>query len=127
GKTRFMSPQWNDAIAHAMSEGRRLGLDMCIHNCAGWSSSGGPWIKPEYAMQFLTWSETAVHGPVHGSQELKLPQTKENFYRDIAIYAIRKPANDAFRLRNIRPKAGFDRGDRMLPDLDQNAAGAAVT
>ncbi|MFI5385368.1 MAG: glycosyl hydrolase [Fimbriimonadales bacterium] len=127
GKTPFMSPPWNDAISHAISEGRRLGLEICVHNCSGWSSSGGPWIKPEYAMQFLTWSETPVHGPSHFEGDLEQPPTKENFYRDIAVYAIRTPANGAFRIPNIRVKAAFDRGDRILPDLTPKADGAAIT
>lgn len=126
GKTPFMSPEWNDAIAHAIREGKRLGLEICVHNCAGWSSSGGPWIKPQYAMQFLTWSETPVHGPTHFDEALKQPPTKESFYRDISVYAIRKPDNDAFRIPGIRAKAGFDRGDRMLPDLKPDASGAAT-
>ena len=31
---------------HAASEARRLGLEICIPNCSGWSSSGGPWNMP---------------------------------------------------------------------------------
>ena len=31
-------------------------------NCPGWSSSGGPWITPEYSMKQFTWSETLVRG-----------------------------------------------------------------
>lgn len=126
GKTPFMSPQWQDAIAHAMKEARRIGIEICVHNCAGWSSSGGPWIKPEYAMQFLTWSETPVHGPTHFEGDLKAPPSKENFYRDITVYAIRKPKDDAFRIPNIRAKAAFSRGDRLLPDLSGENGDAAT-
>ncbi|HTQ11103.1 MAG TPA: glycosyl hydrolase [Fimbriimonadaceae bacterium] len=122
GKTPFMSPQWNAAIAHAISEGKRLGLEICVHNCAGWSSSGGPWITPANAMQFLTWSETPVHGPSHFEDKLPQPKTKENYYRDIAVYAIRKPGDDAYRIKDIRTKAGYDRGDRILPDDTKIAA-----
>lgn len=126
GKTPFMSPKWNEAIAHAIKEARRLGIEICVHNCAGWSSSGGPWIKPEYAMQFLTWSETPVHGPTHFDDSLKQPPTREKFYRDIAVYAIRKPDNDKFRIPNIRAKAGFDRGDRILPEIKPSPDGTAI-
>ena len=38
-------------VHHAVAEADRLGIELCFHNCAGWSSSGGPWIKPEHAMQ----------------------------------------------------------------------------
>ena len=48
--------------AHAVKEAARLGIDYVMHNCPGWSSSGGPWITPEYSMQKLTWSEIEVVG-----------------------------------------------------------------
>ena len=63
GKVKFMSDDWREMIKHAVKEADRLGLELCMHNCAGWSSSGGPWIKPEYAMQIVTFTEKQVKGP----------------------------------------------------------------
>ena len=85
GKSPFMSPSWREAMTHAIREAQRLGLEICVHNCAGWSSSGGPWIKPEQAMQRLTWSETPVHGPMHFEGTLPEPPKRVNTYRDIAV------------------------------------------
>ena len=43
------------------NEANRLGLELCVHNCAGWSSSGGPWNSPEHSMQVVM-TETQVTG-----------------------------------------------------------------
>src|SRR5450631_3604610 len=53
----FTDPWW-DLVRYAASEARRLKLELILHNCAGYESSGGPWITPELAMQELIWSET---------------------------------------------------------------------
>ena len=36
GPVKFMSPEWIGMVKHAVSEADRLGLELCIHNCAGW-------------------------------------------------------------------------------------------
>ena len=116
GKTPMMTPQWQDAMAWAFKEAKRLGIEICVHNCGGWSSSGGPWVKPEDAMQFLTWSEISVKGPKRFEGVLPKPQSKLNYYQDISVYAVRKPIEGGYRNPNIRTKAGFHRGDKIAPD-----------
>jgi hypothetical protein len=46
-----------------VQEANRLGLKLCVENCAGWSSSGGPWNTVTNAMQCLTSSELTGHRP----------------------------------------------------------------
>ncbi len=117
GKTPMMTPQWQEAMAWAFKEAKRLNIEICVHNCGGWSSSGGPWVKPEDAMQFLTWTETSVMGPKRFEGILPKPESKLNYYKDISVYAVRKPANGTYRNPNIRTKAGFDRGDKVAPQF----------
>src|SRR6476659_4914765 len=76
---------------HVATEANRLGIEVNMNDDAGWCGSGGPWIKPEQAMQKVVWSERRVEGSV----KVKLPQpmTVEGFYRDIAVLAV--PAFDA--------------------------------
>lgn len=62
-KIEFGTPEWFDAVRHAASEADRLSLEMTIFSSAGWSETGGPWVKPEQAMKKLVWSETIVAGP----------------------------------------------------------------
>ena len=58
----FMTPEWKDAFAHAVSLADTLGLEFAIAGSPGWSESGGPWVKPEHAMKKVVWSETRIEG-----------------------------------------------------------------
>ena len=105
---------WWEMVHHAASECRRLGLDLILHNCAGYESSGGTWITPELAMQEVIWSEQKIQGGKHiktslskavvdphpHSQfpELYIPslgkiaapivEGRKTYYRDIAVIAL---------------------------------------
>src|SRR5579863_3001490 len=37
GDVPFMSPAWRDDFKFAVSEANRLGLELTVENCAGWS------------------------------------------------------------------------------------------
>lgn len=103
GPVKFMSPEWRALTVHAVREADRLGIELCIHNCAGWSSSGGPWNKPEHGMFFLTRSEQQVRGPAPFNGVLAQPPSKLGFYRDIAVLAFRTPAGEAVRMASASP------------------------
>ena len=83
----FASPEWFAMYRWALAEAARLGITIGVHNCDGWSSSGGPWITPELSMKQLAWTKTLVSGgqPV----EVVLPKAAGygGFYRDIAVVA----------------------------------------
>ncbi len=113
GTVKYMSPEWRGLIKHAMTEANRLGLDMCIHNGAGWSSSGGPWITPELAMQMLVFTEARAKGPGQVSVQLPRPQMRNGYYRDIAVLAYPTPPAEIARMADLAPKvtssaANFD-------------------
>src|SRR6202142_1541800 len=94
GPGQFPSPEWRELMMHAAREADRLGLELCLHNCAGWSSSGGPWNTPEHAMQRVTTSELHVKGPAHFSALLPSPPSTLDFYRNIAVLAFRTPEGE---------------------------------
>ncbi len=85
----FTAPWWK-LVRHAAMESRRLGLDFGMSNCPGYSSSGGPWIKPEYAMQEVVWSETRVAGGKEFSGQLPRPTPD---LRGIQRYPVWNPEN----------------------------------
>jgi hypothetical protein len=97
GPVPVMSPQFFDMVQFAAKEADRLGMTLCMDNCPGWSSSGGPWVTPDKAMQFVVTSSTKVKGPAEFSQILPQPPTKLGFYRDIAVLAFRTPDGDEAR------------------------------
>ena len=72
----FTEPWWA-MIHHACVEAKRLGLELILHNCAGYESSGGTWITPELSMQELVWSEKRVQG---GSQIFRDPGAPSRRY-----------------------------------------------
>jgi hypothetical protein len=63
GLIAFTDPWW-EMVRHAAAEGKRLGIDVGLHNCPGYTSTGGPWITPELAMQQIFQSQTPVEGGV---------------------------------------------------------------
>jgi hypothetical protein len=106
GPVTFMSPEWREDFKFAVQEANRLGLELCVENCAGWSSSGGPWNTPEHAMQHVTTSELRVAGPANFNAALPQPPTKLGFYRDIAVLAFKAPSAEADRASDaVRPAA----------------------
>lgn len=86
GPIVYNSPEWRDLMVHALREAKKLGLDMTMHNCAGWSSSAGPWVKPEDAMKKVVFATATVPGG--GKPTLPKPQINGGYYRDIAIQVL---------------------------------------
>ena len=104
GPVKLLTPEWFALTKHAMAEAQRLGLEMSMHNCPGWSESGGPWIKPEQAMQQVVWSEVRVQGPQKLSVALPAPKTVMGYYADIAVLALPTAAGDEKDFAALAPK-----------------------
>ena len=126
GPIDYLSPQWLDLVKHAASEGKRLDVELCFHNCPGWSSSGGPWITPEYSMQIVVWSETNVEGGKRVEGKLPTPQARQGFYRDIAVVAFPAPVDNAFRVEKWQAKNGMGQPYGLQPDRRPAPAAAAI-
>ena len=104
GPVKLLSPEWHAMVKHAGQEAARLGLKLSIHNCSGWSSSGGPWNTPANAMQHVTISETNIIGPAHFSGSLPQPPKRLDYYRDIEVLAFRTPAGEDVSMKALSPK-----------------------
>ncbi len=109
----FTEPWWA-LVRHAAEECRRLGLELILHNCAGYESSGGKWITPELSMQEVVWSEQRVAGGSRVHLTLEKPkvdphphdqfpatyipsedkvapplvEARQSYFREIAVLAI---------------------------------------
>ncbi|HEV2710534.1 MAG TPA: glycosyl hydrolase [Edaphobacter sp.] len=109
----FTKPWWT-MVRHAAIECRRLGLDLILHNCAGYESSGGPWVTPDMSMQEIVWSEHHAEGgkrvtktltcavvdphphaqfptvyiPSLGKDGIPIVEARRTYYRDIAVIAV---------------------------------------
>ena len=95
GPLDYFSRAWQEHFAFQVTEAKRLGLEVMSHVGPGYSGTGGPWIKPELASQRLYESATRVVGGKKVALTLPRPTTPENFYRDVAVLAVRE--NDAQR------------------------------
>lgn len=126
GPVLYMSETWREMVQHAVREAGRLNLELCMHNCAGWSSSGGPWTKPEQAMQMVVTSERTVQGPSLFAETLIQPETRCDFYRDIAVLAFPTPADAGRRIPDFQIKAGYEARYGLQPQLDPYSPDAIV-
>jgi len=126
GSVPFMSPEWREDFKFAAQEANRLGLELCVENCAGWSSSGGPWNTPTNAMQRVTTSEVRVTGPTNFSASLPQPPTKLDFYRDIAVLAFRAPDDERVRMSDYSPVASASSNEQPGDKLTDGNAGTFI-
>src|SRR6185503_5418996 len=122
GPVATLSPEWVRLVRHAASEANRLGISFTMHNCPGWSSSGGPWVTPDRAMQQLVFSEMFVEGGRQVEVMLPRPFAKLNYYRDVIVVAYPSLQGEGPQPRIVRATAGGDAVDaRALIDWDLSA------
>lgn len=117
GPADYLSPAALDALRHVAEEARHLGIKINIHNGAGWSGSGGPWIAPEEGMQELVWREQLAEGPAAVDVALPENSSAKVGYKDVACYLIADEAKGeasaiarlddvAFRQSPAKPLSG---------------------
>ena len=137
----YMQEGWKDAFRYAIDYADRLGMEVAIASAPGWSSTGGPWVKPENAMKKLTWRTMEVTGNPKAKkpQVITLPEpfttvgkfqnagaTGMNFsgsaaniapwYQDVAVVAIRVPDADK-TLSQLGASVSTSGGDFTLEQL----------
>ncbi|QXD15381.1 hypothetical protein GQ464_000025 [Rhodocaloribacter litoris] len=127
----YRTPAWQELLRHAAAEAKRLGLEMTMHSSAGWSETGGPWVRPEQAMKKVVWSDTILTGGRHFTGRLPHPPTVTGpfhdlprlsplsaitgaealptYYEDVAVLAYRNP---------VPGTAPRPRLEAATPDLD---------
>ena len=54
-KFAYRNDEYWRLLKVAAEEAPRLGLELLLHNCPGFSVSGGPWIMPDLSMKNLAW------------------------------------------------------------------------
>ena len=104
GDIKTLSPEWFAMVQYAIECAASHGMEVCLHNCPGWSSSGGPWIQKEDGMKTVTFSETYAEGGKRLEINLPQPKTIMEFYRDIAVLAFPSIAGDGVDFRAANPK-----------------------
>jgi hypothetical protein len=104
-----LTPEWWKMVEFAMTEAKRLNLKLGMHVSDGFALAGGPWITPALSMQKVVWSKINIS---NSNAKITLPQPilKENYYKDIAVYAYPSPVGEGISTRNIIPKITASNG-----------------
>ncbi len=111
-KVPYMQQEWKDDFRYALQLADSLGMEVTIASAPGWSSTGGPWVRPEQSMKKLNWRKMEVTGSGKKIRKIQLPepyktigryqnqdageynavfQALPHWYQDIAVVAVRLP------------------------------------
>ncbi|TFF37080.1 glycosyl hydrolase [Mucilaginibacter psychrotolerans] len=101
GKVKMFSDDWWDILHTALKTATRLNIQIGIFNSPGWSQSGGPWVKPQQAMRYLTSSQIMVKGPVLLKQQLVKPKAD---FQDVKVIAYPVAADYAADISALKPQ-----------------------
>ena len=111
-----------------VAEASRVGIEVDMNNDAGWNGSGGPWMKPEHAMQKVVWTETAVEGQFDGS--VPKPQQWRLLSRHrgagLSNAAGRCRSEDAVSYRSYRGQDGLGPRDGDAAGTVPSGGGRAI-
>ncbi|WP_183576479.1 glycosyl hydrolase [Mucilaginibacter sp. X5P1] len=80
GKVDFLSEEWQGIFKHAVSESKRLGIEITLGIGPGWTGSGGPWVPADQSMQHLVPAAITVTGGTRQKIQLPLPAPREPFF-----------------------------------------------
>ena len=124
-RVKTLSSEWWNLMSHTISESNRLGLSFRMQNCLGYSTNGGPWIKPEQAMQKLVWSDTIVCVDKKSVVNLflKRPEVhkKSGYYMDIAVLAVKLNDSGIVSLSDVKDITNYFE-DGKLQNWETEAA-----
>lgn len=79
---KYRNDEYWRLLLVACEEAKKNGVELGIHNCAGFSTSGGTWIDPAHAMKKVVMTSAPA-----GTEKTALPQPETilGFYRDIGF------------------------------------------
>ena len=101
GKVKMLSEEWWDILHAALKTATELNIEIGIFNSPGWSQSGGPWVKADEAMRYLTASELRVKGPQKLEKKLEKPV---DLFQDVKVLAYPVPKGDQQILNSLNGK-----------------------
>lgn len=62
GPVRNQSKLQMQMYKTAFETADELDMELVMHNCPGWSSSGGTWVEPKHSMKQIVWTEKVISG-----------------------------------------------------------------
>lgn len=120
-QVKFNSPEWYEMFQFALEEASRLGLTIGVHNCDGWSASGGPWITNETSMKTVTWTKNYFTGDRLINAPLEQPESQMDYYVDYAVVAFpSKAVGNSFQRASPEVSYNGVGSQRILCDGNPN-------
>lgn len=104
-----LTPEWWKLVEFAMNEAKRLNIKLGMHVSDGFALAGGPWITPALSMQKVVWSKISISNSIN-KVILPQPESKEGYYKDIAVYAYPSPVGENIPTKTIIPKVTTNNG-----------------
>jgi hypothetical protein len=99
----FLSSEWRALFRHAVSEAKRLHIEIGFNLAGGWTLMG-PSVTKDNAMKKVVSAQLKVAGSAKFSGTLPQPELVEGYYHDIMVQAFRVP--DSTKI--IDPKSIID-------------------
>jgi len=100
GKVKIFTDEWWAVLHAALKKATELNIEVGIFNSPGWSQSGGPWVKPDQAMRYLSSSEIRVKGPAKLVKVLPKPQPS---FQDVKVIAYPVVADYSNDIQSLNP------------------------
>lgn len=110
GKVELLSDEWFDIMHTAMATASKLGIEIGVFNCAGWSQAGGPWITPGQAMRYLDMRSFYTNG---GHVSLRLNEGLAKTAQPVRTLAV--PVKEVAKILTAS-SATFDR--TQMPGIE---------
>ncbi|WP_214073836.1 glycosyl hydrolase [Mucilaginibacter sp. dw_454] len=97
----FLGPEWRALFRHAVSEAKRLHIEIGFNLAGGWTMMG-PSVTKDNAMKKVVSAQVKVSGPTKFSAALPQPEIVEGYYHDIMVQAFKVPeGNEGIDPKNI--------------------------
>ena len=107
----FLGAEWRDLFRHAVSEAKRLNIEIGFNLAGGWTMMG-PWVTPDNAMKKIVQTQLKVEGGRKFSGKLAQPVTVDGYYHDIWVQAFRVQDDE----KKIIPETLIDLTNNLKPD-----------
>ncbi|NQV35414.1 MAG: hypothetical protein HQ515_22160 [Phycisphaeraceae bacterium] len=104
----FLGEDSLKTIKHAMTEAKRLGLELNMIAASSWNA-GGSWVKKSDGSKRMASSAVDVTGPDKFDQMLPLPCDSNTYYFDVSVLAV--PQSKEKKLASLH--AGIDLTGQM--------------
>lgn len=124
GKVKIFTDEWWELLHLALKTATELNIQIGLFNGPGWSQSGGPWIKHNQSMRYLTSSSVRVKGGQKLTMQLAKP---EGEFEDVRVIAFPLPKDYGKSLNELNPVVTSSPVKGNLRDILDNTTSTGIT